>query len=84
MVVALTGKCQKISKDLSDHTYKSFRPYKLQSDFISQDGGVPMGDVGERPGVNKHWVSLRETHDITLVSFHKRNKLFHTHKKKKP
>lgn len=40
-------------------TYKAVRSNQLQSYFISQDGGVAMGDVGKRASMHKHRVPLR-------------------------
>lgn len=39
-------------------TYKALRSNQLQSYFISQDGGVAVGDVGKRAGMDKHRGSL--------------------------
>lgn len=40
-------------------TYKALRSHQLQSYFISQDGGVAMGDVGKWASVDKHRSSLQ-------------------------
>lgn len=40
-------------------TNKALGSHQLQSDFVGQDGGVAVGDVGEGAGVDKHGVSLR-------------------------
>lgn len=44
---------------LAPLTYKALGSNQLQSYFISQDGGVAVGDVGKRAGMDKHGGSLR-------------------------
>lgn len=39
-------------------TYKALRSNQLQGYFISQDGGVAMGNVGKWASMDKHRVSL--------------------------
>lgn len=44
---------------MSSLTHEALGPDQLQSYFISQDGGVAMGDVGEGARMDKHRGSLR-------------------------
>lgn len=42
-------------------THKAVLSDQLQGQLVRQHRGVAMGDVGEGPGMDKHWCALKQT-----------------------
>lgn len=59
--------CVICMRSLCALTHKTVASNQLQSKLVRQHRGVAMGDVGERPGVDKHWCALQQLEAHTNI-----------------
>lgn len=46
------------TEEAQELTYEALRANELERNPVRDDGGVPMCNVGKRPGMDKHWCAL--------------------------